>query len=843
MNIAIIGDGAREKAIGDKLKSHKVKYYQSGEKIEYSSLVIASKEDDIINGDYQNSFGNFFGPSKESAIIEGSKIFSKRFMKENNIPTSDYKIHNCLLSASLSVQKNQVIKLDGLASGKGVFLYDNIKQAKLFLRQIYDRDKRCKIIIEDRIEGQEVSVMAFCNGKDLELMPQVIDYKRIYDDDKGLNTGGMGAIGPVEILNNQELEEVKEHMLKVVRKLNFKGVLYAGIIKNQDGYYFLEFNCRFGDPETQVVLNLLESDLYQIMMDCIRGNNLNIKWKNNFCANVVLSHQDYPRMKLKEAVDITIGDLDNDIKIYWANQKDNKTTGGRVASVLHVSDDLGYSLNKIYNNIHKINYQGIYYRRDIGYNYLLRKKNSKKLKLAILSSSKGTSLEKLLEKDMIEIIISDKNKGVIEKGIKNNVKTLYLPKIDYEQLINILDSLEIDIIYAVGFMQIIPKFFCDYYNGKLFNIHPSLLPKYQNMVSDNIHQTVIDNDEYFTGCTLHQMTEKVDQGKIMWQKQIVRKGISYADYLKDQVQNLEKELLFDFLTFYQTQKIDYKDSGVDVKAGENFIELIKNEDIGSFCAINNFDGQLIASSTDGVGTKLELARKHKKYENIGIDLVAMCVNDLYARGATPRIFLDYIATSKLDQEDLLAIINSIKEGCKQANIKLVGGETAEMPGLYKYKHFDLAGFSVGTIKEIFPKKNLITSGQRIYALPSNGIHSNGYSMVRKLLKRHDYDIDTLMKPTRIYSECLDIIKEEGDNLIAMAHITGGGLVGNLKRIIPHYYHFEIAITIKDEFSWIMEKSKSTYMDMISTFNCGYGMAFIFDTTPKFSDLELIGYIH
>ncbi len=842
MNIAIVGRGAREKAIGEKLKNHYVRYYDSGQSIRDVNLIIASKEEDLVAGTYQNSYAPFFGPKKESAIIEGSKIFAKNFMFDNGIPTPKFKVYDNYLEASVSIKLNQVIKLDGLASGKGVFLYENLKEANLILEDIYKKDEKAKIIIEDRVYGQEVSVMAFCNGKDLYLMPQVMDYKRIYDDDKGPNTGGMGAIGPVDILTDQELSEVKDHMRKVVKKLNFVGVLYSGIIKNLESYYFLEFNCRFGDPETQVVLNLLESDLYQIMMDCIRGKYLNIKWKNNFCANVVLSHQDYPYKKLSEAVDITVGKLDEDIKIYWANRKNQKTTGGRVASVVHVSDDLSYSLNKIYNNIHNIRYQGVYYRRDIGYNYLLRGIRGKKLKLAVLSSSKGSSLTKLLENNMIEIIISNKNSGIIGEGIKNNVKTLYFPKIDYEQLINIFDCLEIDLIYAVGFMEIIPKFFCDYYNEKLFNIHPSLLPKYKSMISLDIHQQVIDNQDKFTGCTLHQMTEDIDGGKIMWQKQLPVNDCRNSKFLKNRVQKLEKDLLFDFLKFYQNQKINYKNSGVDVKRGENFIELINNEDIGGFCSINDFDGQLVASSTDGVGTKLELARQYKKYDNLGIDLVAMCVNDLYARGAKPKIFLDYIASGKLDSETFLTIIESIKKGCKQANVKLVGGETAEMPGTYKYKHFDLAGFTVGTIKNIFPKLQEIKTRQRIYALPSNGIHSNGYSMIRKLLKQYDYDIDVLLKPTRIYSECLDIAEKEKDNLIAMAHITGGGLIGNLQRVIPYPYKFDIAITIKEEFKWIMEKSKSTYKEMLATFNCGYGMAFIFKKPPKYKELELIGYI-
>ena len=154
------------------------------------------------------------------------------------------------------------------------------------------------IIIENRLHGIEVSVLAFCNGKETFLMPQAQDYKRIYDGDKGPNTGGMGAICPANVLTNNELTKVKTYMDKIVKRLNYKGVLYAGLMKNQRRCIFLEFNCRFGDPEAQVILSLLDSNLLNIMEDCINENTLTINWKNNFAATVVLSHILYPTTKI-----------------------------------------------------------------------------------------------------------------------------------------------------------------------------------------------------------------------------------------------------------------------------------------------------------------------------------------------------------------------------------------------------------------------------------------------------------------------------------------------------------------------------------------------------------------
>ena len=209
-------------------------------------------------------------------------------------------------------------------------------------------------------------------------MPQAQDYKRIYDGDKGPNTGGMGAICPVNILTTDELRKVKIHMNKVVKKLNYKGVLYAGLMKTKDGVYFLEFNCRFGDPEAQVILNLLDSNLLDIMKNCLLGRDLSIKWKNSSAATVVLSHVDYPIKKLKEVVNISYtDDFDNSVKIYKSNVIDagkyQYTNGGRVLSMVSVDKTLQIALENIYNNIHKIKYDGVYYRRDIGCNNKLEK--------------------------------------------------------------------------------------------------------------------------------------------------------------------------------------------------------------------------------------------------------------------------------------------------------------------------------------------------------------------------------------------------------------------------------------------------------------------------------------
>ena len=174
---------------------------------------------------------------------------------------------------------------------------------------------------------------------------------------------------------------------------------------------------------------------------------------------------------------------------------------------------------------------------------------------------------------------------------------------------------------------------------------------------------------------------------------------------------------------------------------------------------------------------------------------------------------------------------------------MVGGETAEMPGMYTANGMDIAGFTVGVLEdELYPKIELVSEGCDIYGIPSSGIHSNGFSLVRKLLKYHDYDYNILMKPTKIYMECLDIIQKYKGQLLGMAHITGGGLIENIKRIIPVTNDIIIDVPIENEFQWIMEKSGMSYDDMIRTFNCGYGIALIFKKGFRCFDYDKIGKI-
>ena len=295
----------------------------------------------------------------------------------------------------------------------------------------------------------------------------------------------------------------------------------------------------------------------------------------------------------------------------------------------------------------------------------------------------------------------------------------------------------------------------------------------------------------------------------------------------------------------------YKKSGVNISLANKLIKHISNvskknvkktktisfkDEIGGFGSLFDISklkikDPVIVSCTDGVGTKIELANKFKKFDTIGIDLVAMCVNDLIVQGAKPLFFLDYIAVGKLDLNKTKKILKGIFRGCKLSECRLIGGETAEMPGTYSKDKFDLAGFSVGIVskKKIIDKRNVKVKDV-ILAIPSSGLHSNGYSLVRSIIKKNKIPKNLkkeLLKPTKIYSK--EILKLTNKKLInAAAHITGGGLIENLLRSVPNNLSLNInlsKIKVPKIFKWLKNKNLSN-QDMINTFNCGVGFCLI-----------------
>ena len=324
-----------------------------------------------------------FGPSQAAAQIEASKSFAKDFMARHNIPTAKYATFSNYDEAVHYLESLDypiVIKASGLAAGKGVILPETDEEAKSTLEDILVKkvfgEAGAEVVIEERMTGQEVSLMAFTDGTSVVPMLPAQDHKRLLDGDQGLNTGGMGAYAPAPILTSEMMNEAVEYILKpAVNGMKsegdpFVGVLYAGLMLTPNGIRTLEFNCRFGDPETQVVLPLLETDLIEIAAACADGNlaNINIQWKNNAAVCVVLASKGYPE-KVESGKVVTIKKLPDDMVCFHAGTKTENgnliTSGGRVFGLTAWADNIKTAIHNVYANIGKISFEGVQYRKDI----------------------------------------------------------------------------------------------------------------------------------------------------------------------------------------------------------------------------------------------------------------------------------------------------------------------------------------------------------------------------------------------------------------------------------------------------------------------------------------------
>ena len=418
MNVLVIGNGGREHAIIQALKkSPKVtKIYamkgnagiaQDAElvNVDYCDVkavgewvdqkgdidfTVVAPDDPLALGlvDELESRGHrAFGPRKNAAIIEASKAFSKELMRKYSIPTAKYEtFDNYALAMEyvLDCDLPVVLKADGLALGKGVLICKTRDEAFQGLGEMMLESKfgkaGTKVVIEEFLEGPEVSCLAFTDGKTIKPMITSCDHKRAFDNDEGLNTGGMGTFSPAPFFGENSAKEVMEKIMQpTVSAMNaegrpFKGVLYFGLMKTKDGYKVIEYNARFGDPETQVILPMLKTDLLEIFEAIVdeRLDEVEIEWEDGACACLVLASGGYPE-SYEKGKEITIGDLDKDVVLCHAGtaMKDGKlvTSGGRVLGVCAKGKDIEDARQKVYANAEKIRFDGMFYRKDIGIKY------------------------------------------------------------------------------------------------------------------------------------------------------------------------------------------------------------------------------------------------------------------------------------------------------------------------------------------------------------------------------------------------------------------------------------------------------------------------------------------
>uniref|UniRef100_A0A8B9CHU3 Trifunctional purine biosynthetic protein adenosine-3 n=1 Tax=Anser brachyrhynchus TaxID=132585 RepID=A0A8B9CHU3_9AVES len=602
-----------------------------------------------------------FGPTAKAAQLESSKSFTKAFLDRHEIPTARWKSFTDPKAACSFINSANfpalVVKASGLAAGKGVIVASNKEEACKAVNEIM-QDKTFgtageTVVVEELLEGEEVSCLCFTDGVTIAPMPPAQDHKRLMDGDEGPNTGGMGAYSPAPQISKDLLLKIRDTVLQKtvdgMRKegVPYFGVLYAGLMLTKDGPKVLEFNCRFGDPECQVILPLLKSDLYEVMQAVINkklSSSMPMWFEDNAAVTVVMASEGYPGTYPK-GLEITglskAKELGLEVFHAGTALKDGKvvTSGGRVLTVTAIKEDLMTALQEANKGVAAINFKGAIYRKDIGYRAI-----------AFLSQSRG---------------------------------------------------------------------------------------------------------------------------------------------------------------------LTYKNSGVDIAAGNTLVQKIKPLAAAtsrlclcfSFCKLTNRFSRCV----------LQIAQVCKKHDTIGQDLVAMCVNDILAQGAEPLFFLDYFACGKLDVEVAQGVIAGIAEACKKAGCALLGMNT------------------------MLPQLERIADGDVVIGVASSGVHSNGYSLVRKIVEKSSLDFsspvgasgdqtlgDLLLTPTKIYSKTLLPVLRSG-HVKAYAHITGGGLLENIPRVLPESCGVvldALSWKIPEIFCWLHKEGNLSEEEMTRTFNCGIGAVLV-----------------
>ncbi|EAA14291.4 AGAP009786-PA [Anopheles gambiae str. PEST] len=690
-------------------------------KLNQIDLVAVGPEDPLADGlaDALQTAGiKCFGPGRRGAQIEADKNWSKDFMHRHGIPTARYASFTDAAEAKTFIRSAPyaalVVKASGLAAGKGVIVAETIDEACAAVDDILGERRFGAagevVVVEEKLSGEEVSVLAFVDSRTVRVMLPAQDHKRLMDHDRGPNTGGMGAYCPCPIIKPAQLDLVVREVLQRAvdglraEGIKYNGVLYAGMMLTPNGPKTLEFNCRFGDPETQVILPLLESDLYEVMEATCddRLHEINLKFRAGLSAvGVVMASKGYPETSTKGCV----------------------ITG-------------------------------------------------------------------------LDAVAARPEHLVFHSGVARNERGEFVTN-----------------------------------GGRV-------------LITVVLHSDLKQAAAHATSACSTAISFDGSQHRL----DIAQKAFKH-------------------------QSLSYKSSGVDIDAGDALVQRIKPlargtnrpgvvgglGGFGGLFRLNDatyinregktvrYNDPVLVQGTDGVGTKLKLAETLNCWDTIGIDLVAMCANDVLCAGAEPLAFLDYIACGRLEVPTAAMIVKGIAEGCRETNCALLGGETAEMPSMYEKGKYDLAGYCVGVVEhdQILPHVDRIREGDLVIGLPSSGVHSNGFSLVNRILERTGTKLtdpapfsedgrstfgEELLTPTSLYvTPLLPLLRQGGDTVKALAHITGGGLVENVPRVLPDALGVEVdfaEVKIPPIFGWLAAAGNVTEREMLRTFNCGIGMVVI-----------------
>lgn len=541
------------------------------------------------------------GPKQKLAQIETSKGFTRDLMMEFDIPgCPKYKKFNSMSGVEdflNELKELYVIKYDGLMGGKGVKVAgDHLHSHEEALQYCQELiDKAGSFVIEEKLIGQEFSLMSFCDGQHMSHMPAVQDHKRAFVNDEGPNTGGMGSYSDTNhslpFLTNEDIKQAHEINQKTAQALRqkfgegYKGILYGGFMATRDGVKLIEYNARFGDPEAENVLAILETDFVMICNAIVNGtlNDITPKFFHKATVCKFAVPIGYPDNPLKnERIDVT--EVKNQDALYFMSVDMRPDglylLGSRAVAVIGIGDSIEEAEKRAEKEINLI--QGpLFHREDIGTKELIQKRismmkditiehndNQDTLKLAILGSTRGTDMDAVASaikngqlNASIEIVISDKPDAYILERAKNHgLNILYVPKEPNEsreeyddKLIRQLSSNKIDLILLIGYMRILSDTFVQKYQNKIINVHPSLLPAFAGGMDLNVHKAVLQAGVKITGCTVHFVDETVDGGKILVQKACSIKKEDTEETLKNKVQKLEGEALVEAIKIFEEE--------------------------------------------------------------------------------------------------------------------------------------------------------------------------------------------------------------------------------------------------------------------------------------------------
>lgn len=517
-----------------------------------------------------------FGPTTKAAELEASKAFSKDFFARHKLPTAAFKNFKkgdvdaacTYVKAEYAAGREVVVKASGLAAGKGVLMPESVDEALAAVQSVLVDSAfgsaGDEVVIEQLLVGEECSCMAFSDGKVASMMVPAQDHKRADDGDKGPNTGGMGAYAPAPCLTPSLRREVESVLQRTVEALasegrTYIGCLFGGFMLTADGPMLLEYNCRFGDPETQVLLPLLDSDLYEVALGCAKGNLRErvpeVRWKEGAAATVVCAAKGYPGSYPKG---LGISGLEaaaalEGVKVYHAGTKSTEaglvSSGGRVLAVTGQGKDFKEALDRAYAGIGQISFTpagSLHHRRDIGHRALYRP-----LRIGLVGSTRGSSSQFVFDaikrgelNAVFAVVASNKaDAGILDRGRSEGIKSVHVPckkgtpRAEYDaKLTQVLKDEGVELVMLCGFMRIVSPEFCKAWEGCCINIHPSLLPKHAGGMDLEVHKAVLEAGETESGCTVHLVTEEVDGGPVVIQRKVSVAADDTPESLKAKVQ-------------------------------------------------------------------------------------------------------------------------------------------------------------------------------------------------------------------------------------------------------------------------------------------------------------------